>query len=177
MKYSGWIIPVITLWICMGCAVAPAPTPSPVPTPASSPTVMVPTPTGSMATKIANRNVPANVPACPGAQDLEGPIQFVWTGIEDVRQSTPASNWTYYHCNVSPSILAVFYRRWMSEPQYQWVLQHWEERPTATLGVFYSSTSTPGVPNRWLYLWFLPDDSAKQSSYLVSAWWEAAKSC
>lgn len=176
MKYSSWFIAVTVLWMCMGCAVMPTPTPSPVPTPVPSPTVMVPTPTGVMATKISNRKAPADVPACPEAQDLDKPVALSWSGIEDVLQSTPESNWTYYRCNAPQTTVAAFYRRWMPE-QYRWVHTFSEERTNAILDVYFYSTGTSGLPNRWLYLWFLPDDSTRQNSDLVAAWWEAAKSC
>jgi hypothetical protein len=176
MKVSRWSIVPMTLWMCVGCAITPLPTPSPVPTPVPSPTLNLPSPTGVMSTAVLNRRAPADVPACPGAQDLDQPIKFSWTGIEDVRQSAPESNWTYYHCNDSQPRVEVFYRRWMPEP-YRWVHTYWEERADATLDVYFYSTGTSSVPSRWLYLWFLPDASAKQSSYLVAAWWEVPKSC
>jgi hypothetical protein len=177
MKASRWFIVLMTLWMCVGCAITPTPTPSPVPTPVPSPTVIVPSPPGVMSTSVPNGRAPADVPACPGAQDLDKPIEFSWTGIEDVRQSTPESNWTFYRCNAPPATVAAFYRRWMPEVPYGWAQYPWEERASATLGVYYYTTITPGVPNRWLYLWFLPDSSTTQSSYLVAAWWEVPKSC
>lgn len=176
MKVSHLPIALLLLWMCVGCTVAPLPAPSPVPTPAPSPTLILPSPTGEMSTALPNRLAPADVPACPGAQELEKPIEFSWTGIEDVRQSAPESNWTFYRCNAPQATVAAFYRRWMPE-QYRWVQPHWEERANASLGVYFYSSSTQGAPNRWLYLWFLPDASTKQNSYLVAAWWEAAKSC
>jgi hypothetical protein len=169
-----WFISLIALWVCVGCTITP--TPSPVPTPVSSPTLILPSPTGLMSTAVLNRLAPANVPACPGAQDLDKPIELSWTGMEDVRQSTPELNWTFYRCNESQSTVAAFYRRWMPEP-YRWVQTYWEERTNATLGIYFYSTGTSSLPNRWLYLWFLPDASAKRNSFLVAAWWEAAKSC
>ncbi len=177
MNVSSWFIVLIALWMCVGCAITPTPTPSPVPTPVPSPTIILPKPTGVMSTTVMNRLAPSDVPACPGAQDLEQPIEFAWAGIEDVRQSTPSSNWIFYRCNESQAILEAFYKYWMPEDQYRWVQTYWEERANATLGVFYYNTSTYGVPNRWLYLWFLQDSSAKQTSYLAVAWWEVPKSC
>jgi len=176
MNVRGWSILLIVLWICAGCAITPTPTPSPVPTPVPSPTVIVPSPTGVMSTAVLNLRAPADVPACPGAQELDKPIEFAWAGIEDVRQSTPESNWIFYRCSAPQATVAAFYRRWMPE-QYRWLHDYREERADATLDVYFYSTGTLSVPSRWLYLWFLPDASAKQSSYLVSTWWEAAKSC
>lgn len=175
MRVSHWFIVLLWLGMCVGCAITP-PTPSPVPAPIPSPTVAVPTPTGMMLTKITNRKTTADVPACPGAIDMEIPIDFPWAGIEDIRQSTPESNWTYYHCNDSQPMVEAFYRRWMAEP-YRWVHTYSEERTNATLDVYFYSTGTSSEPSRWLYLWFLPDASSKQSSYLVSTWWQVAKSC
>jgi len=176
MKVSSWFIVSMVLWMCVGCAITPTPTPSPVPTPVPSPTVMVPSPTGGMSTTALSRRTPADVPACPGSQDIDKPIEFSWTGIEDVRQSTPELNWTYYRCNAPQGTVAAFYRRWMPEP-YRWLHTYSEEQTNATMDVYFYSTGTSSVPSRWLYLWFLPDPSSKQSSYLVATWWEAAKSC
>ena len=177
MKVSRWVMVAMMLGICVGCAITPTPTPSPVPSPIPSPTMVVSKPTGVMSTQIANRNVPADVPACPGAIDVEKPIEFPWTNIENVRQSTPSTNWTYYRCNDSASTVQAFYRRWMPE-QYRWIHTYSEEHTNGTLDVyFYSTGSTTSVPSRWLYLWFLPDELGKPSSYLVVTWWEAAKSC
>ena len=164
-------------WMCVGCAIMPTPTPSPVPSPVSSPTVIVPSPTDVMSTTVLNRHAPADVPACPGTQDLDKPIEFSWTGIEDVRQNTPVSNWTFYRCNAPQPTVVAFYRRWMPELPYRWTQYPLEERAGATLGIYFYTTSTLGVPNRWLYLWFLPDSSTTQSSYLVAAWWEVPKTC
>lgn len=173
MKVSSWVIVAMMLGIGVGCAITPTPTPSPVPSPIPSPMMEVSKPTGEMSTQIANRNVPA----CPGAIDVEKPIEFPWTNIESVRQSTPSINWTYYRCNDSASTVQAFYRRWMPE-QYRWIHTYSEEHTNGTLDVyFYSTGSTTSVPSRWLYLWFLPDELGKPSSYLVVTWWEAAKSC
>jgi hypothetical protein len=177
MKVSRRFIVPMMLWLCISCASTSTPTPSPVPTPVPSPTLNVSNPTGVLSTVIMNRLAPDDVPACPGAQELEKPIEFSWTGIEDVRQSTPESNWIFYRCDESQTMLSAFYRRWMPEPQYHWVQMHWEERADTTLGVFYFSASASGAPNRWLYLWFLPDSSSRQTSYLVVAWWQVPKSC
>jgi hypothetical protein len=176
MNVRGRAILLMVLWVCAGCAITPTPTPSPVPTPVPSPTVIVPSPTGVMSTAVLDRRAPADVPACPGAQDLDQPIELSWTGMEDVRQSTPELNWTFYRCNESQATVAAFYRRWMPEP-YRWVHTYSEKRTDANLDVYFYSTGTSNVPSRWLYLWFLPDAPAKQNSYLVSAWWEAPKSC
>lgn len=134
------------------------------------PTQMLPTPTG-------NHLAPADVPACQGAQNLEQPIEFSWAGIEDIVQNAPESHWTFYRCNEPLSVVTTRYRQWLPLPQYSWTRYQWEERANATLGVFYYSTSALGVPNRWLYLWFLPDSSSKQISYLAAIWWEVPKGC
>ncbi|MBI5033821.1 MAG: hypothetical protein HZB51_25160 [Chloroflexi bacterium] len=176
MKVSRWFIVSMVLWMYVGCATTPLPTPSPVPTLVPSPTAIVPSPTGVMSTIVMNRLAPADVPACPGAQGIEKQIEFSWTGIEDVYRNAPESNWTFYRCDAPLGTVAAFYRRWMPE-QYGWVQTSWEEHANATLGVYFYSTGTSSVPNRWLYLWFLPDASTKQYSYLVAAWWEAPKSC
>lgn len=180
MKVSNWSIVVMLLWVGVGCAITPTATPSSVSIPMSNsiptPTLVLPNPTGVLSTQIPNRIVPADVPACPGAIDVEKPIEFVWTGMENVRQSTPESNWTYYRCNKSQTTVAAFYQRWMPE-QYRWLHNYREEHAEAILDVYFYSTGTSNVPSRWLYLWFLPDTSAKQNSYLAIAWWEAPKSC
>ena len=177
MNVGGWFIPLIALWVGVGCTVSSPPTPTPSPMPAPSPTLILEPPTGLLPTPVGNRRAPADVPACKDAQNLEKPVEFAWAGIEDVVQSAPESNWTFYRCSESQSSLSAFYRQWMPGLQNQWTQFHWEERANATLGVYYFSTSTPGVPNRWLYLWFLPDSSTQQTAYLVAAWWQVPKSC
>ena len=165
----------IVMGLSSGCVAAS--TPTPVSTPLPSPTAIPEPPTGWLPSPIGNRNAPADVPACKDAQSLDQPIRFTWAGIEDIVQNAPETNWTYYRCGQSRATLAAFYRQWLPEPQYHWTEYHWEERAQATLGVYFYSTSTPGVPNRWLYLWFVPDKTADQVSYLVAAWSDVPKSC
>ncbi len=177
MRLGKWLVVSTMLWIGVGCTVAPTPTPAPLPTPVLPPTVGVTTPSGMLSTSVVNRQAPANVPACPEAQALDQPIEFTWTGSEDVRHNAPDSNWTYYRCGEPRASLAEFYRRWMPEMPYGWVQMYWEERTGATMGVFFYTASGINEPNRWLYLWFLGDNASPQDAHMVAAWWNAPKSC
>jgi hypothetical protein len=123
-------------------------------------------------TPISNRVAPADVPACKDVKALDQPIDFEWAGIDDVMRDAPKTNWTYYRCAQSPAMLSAAYRRWMLQSPYNWIEAHWEERPGATLGVYFHKD-----PDRWLYLWFLPYKSDPQASDLVAAWWEVPRSC
>ncbi len=169
------LVACVALYLCAGCV--PAPTPTPVPTPVPTATLVAPTPTGVLFSTAGNHFAPEGVPACNGAQPLENPVQFSWAGIEAIAQNAPESNWTYYRCAESPVTLAAFYRYWMPDAQYRWVGQHWEQQPSGTMATYFTNTGNPTDPNRWLHLWFLPDLSSAQSSYLVAAWWIAPKSC
>jgi len=40
------------------------------------------------------------------------------------------------------------------------------------MGVYFHND-----PDRWLYLWFLPEKSGEQTSTLVLAWWDVRPSC
>jgi hypothetical protein len=149
------------------------PTPSSIP----SPTATFELPIAFLPTPGADRSAPTDVPACKDVQVLEQPIQFSWPGLEDVAENAPETNWTYYRCGQSQAAASAFYRHWMSTTEYHWVEYSWDEGAGGTLGVFYSSSVNLADPNRWLYLWFLPEQSSNESSYLVAAWWSAAHSC
>ncbi len=176
---SMWRVSILLMVLAFssGCIAAPTPTPTPIPTSTPSPTATLESPTGLLPTPVGNRSTPADVPACKGALVLDQPIQFSWAGIDDVVQSTPETNWTYYRCDGSRAALSAFYRQWMPTSPYGWIETYWEERAEATLGVYFYSTGTAPVPSRWLYLWFLPENSDSQSSNLVAAWWNVPHSC
>lgn len=165
----------IVLGLGSGCVLAP--TPLTAPTSIPSATAALETPPRGLPTPLGNRYAPADVPACQDAQVLPDPIQFAWAGIEEIVATAPETNWTYYRCNQSPAALTAFYRRWMPEAQYHWAQIRWEQQDATTLGVYFTNTGNPADPNRWLYLWFLPDESGPQRSYLAAAWWIAPKSC
>jgi hypothetical protein len=171
------------LWVGLafssGCTAAGAPTvvPSPTTLPNSSPAVILAPPVGLLPTPSGNRLAPADVPACKDAQTLQQPVQFVWAGIDDIVRDTPETNWTYYRCGQSQISLSASYRQWMLKPPYSWIETYWEGRREATMGVYYGNSGSSSLPNRWLYLWFLPESSAPLSSSLVAAWWNIPKSC
>jgi hypothetical protein len=152
-------------------ACAPAPIPSPTPSPRPLPTATVEVPTGLLPTPPGNRMAPNDVPACSDAKHSQ-PVQFEWVGMGDVIRDAPETNWTYYHCAQSKAELAAFYRQWMRKAPYIWIEAHWEEQPGATQGIYYHQE-----PDRWLYLWFLPEKSDPQTSNLVAAWWDKPHSC
>ncbi len=164
----------IVLCVCSACV--PRPTPTPVSTPVPTPTVVPPSP-GVLPSPASNHYAPASVPACQEVQALETPVQFSWAGIEDIVQNAPEANWTYYRCAGSPAALAAFYRQWMPEAQYRWAEERSEQQPAGTMAAYFTNTGNPADPNRWLYLWFLPDPSSERTSYLVMAWWIAPKTC
>ncbi len=174
----GILVLIIALTLSNGCIATPTPTPpTPVPTPIPSPSIAPEPPAAELPTPIGNRQAPAGVPGCKEARSMDQALQFTWVGIEDVIQNTPAANWTYYHCGQSRAALTAFYQHWMPRQPYGWIEYHWEERPEATMAVYYYTTSTAGVPNRWLHLWILPDSSTAEGSNLVAAWWGVPKSC
>jgi hypothetical protein len=108
---------------------------------------------------------------------LDQPVKFSWVGIEDVVRDTPETNWTYYRCGQSQAALSAFYQQWMPKFPYNWLEAYWEERGEAMMGVYFYNSGSSTVPNRWLYLWFLPEKSNDQTSYLVAAWWDIPRSC
>jgi len=125
---------------------------------------------------MSSRYAPTDVPACEDAKNLDQPVKFLWTGMEDVVQNTPESNWTYYRCAQPQAALSAFYRQWMPKRPYNWIEAYWEVRADATMGVYFHSGDST-VPNRWLYLWFLPEKSGEPISYLAVAWWNVRPYC
>ncbi len=170
---------VLLIALCFSCGCEPV-SPSntlPSPTTSPSPTAVLPVPTTLLPTPTNDRVAPNNVPACKDARYAEQPVKFVWSGIEDIIRDAPETNWTYYHCPQSRATLASSYREWMVKSPYNWIETHWEERAEATMGVYYGNSGSSSIPNRWLYLWFLPESSAGSSSSLVAAWWNIPPSC
>ncbi len=163
---------LIALGFSSACLPVSAPTPLPLPTSSPSPTVMEPVPVGLLPTPTNDRFAPANVPACEDAEYLQQPVEFAWSGIDDIVRDAPATNWTYYHCDQSPATLAAFYRQWMVKAPFTWIETFWEERHNATLGAYYHKD-----PDRWLYLWFVSKADDREVSNLVAAWWNVQHSC
>ncbi len=171
------LLSAVVLGFSSGCLSAPTPTAVPLPTATPSPVIPLDAPTGLLPTPTGNRLAPADVPACKGAQVLEQPVPFTWAGITDVVSSTPETNWTYYRCDEPQVAVSAFYRHWLPDTSYHWLEVYWEERPAAIMGNYLSMTGNPPNANRWLYLWFVPDPSTSQASFLVAAWSLAPKSC
>ena len=178
MANRVWFILLIGLCFSSACAAAtPISIPLPTPPSLSLPTVTLQPPTGALPTPMSRRIAPADVPACADAKNLDQPVEFFWAGMEDVIQNTPESNWTYYHCAQSQVALSAFYRQWMPKQPYNWIETYWEVRADATMGVYFHSSGVSTILNRWLYLWFLPEKSGEQTSYLVVAWWNVRPYC
>ncbi|HEX9076744.1 MAG TPA: hypothetical protein VF932_13245 [Anaerolineae bacterium] len=177
-----WVEWVLVIWLCLAasCAVSPAATPGPAlsPTPVSA----LPLPSKPMSSSTSasptlprlptpgpGRGVAAqDVPACMGAENLDQPVRFTWAGIEEFTRDAPPENWTYYRCAQTPAAAAGFYREQLVTSPFNWQERHWFERPEGTQGVYFHQAS-----ERWVFIWFLPDPSAEQSSLLVVAWAEA----
>ena len=168
---------ILWLGLCFSSACTTASTPTPIhlasPTPVPVPTVTVMPPRALLPTPgVGGGNVSPDVPACTSAESVDQPVKFPWAGIDDIVRDTPETNWTYYRCGEAQSAMSAFYRQWMVQPPYNWIQAHWEERVEATMGVYFHKD-----PDRWLYLWFLPEKSGEQTSYLVLAWWDVRPSC
>ncbi len=178
---NGRAIPILLITLCFapGCATVSTPPAIGVPTltPIPVPLVTLDPPRGFLPTPIADRIAPQDVPGCKDAQNLNQPVKFSWVGIEDVVQNTPELNWNYYRCSQSQVSLAAFYRQWMIKPPYNWLETYWEERTEVAMGVYYNNSGNATIPNRWLYLWFLPEKAHDQISYLVVAWWNVRPYC
>ncbi len=174
MNVRAILVLLMILCFLTGCAAASTPTPTrlPTPTPIPLPTATLMPPTALLPTPIGRGNAPTDVPACKDAKSLDQPVKFSWAGIEDIVRDTPESNWTYYGCGQSQAAMSTFYRLWMPKPPYNWLEAYWEERPEATMAVYFHKD-----PDRWLYLWFLREKSNEPTSDLVAAWWNVPKSC
>jgi hypothetical protein len=156
-KTSGVILSltsmILTLAACSPAA-TPTPTPTPVPPPTATPLPM-PTPIGFY--------MPSYMPICDGAKLLAEDFGFTWPGIENIKKD--AENLEYYRCQQPYGQVATFYREKMLNPPYNWQEIAWVELPEGTLGEYFHA-----VYQSWFYLWFVPDQSAGQASYLVAAW-------
>ena len=126
---------------------------------------------------IDDHYAPPDVPACKNAESLRETIKVDWENVQDVMESAPDNQWTFYRCAQSQPSLSAFYRQWLVAPEYSWLETRWEERATGTLAVYNNSLVSPTHSYRWLYVWFLPDKSDANVSYLIAAWWNAPHVC
>ncbi len=143
--------------VLAGCGAAglfAAPTPTPTATPVPT-TTLTPTPYPTL-TAYEDRNIPP----CDGFTIIPEAFPFTWPGIEEAQD---ASDWGYFHCDLTVIQAAAFYRQKMVNPPYNWQEFNWVELPEGTLGVYFHT-----VYQRWFYLWVLPT-SSKLGSYLVLA--------